>query len=43
MMNVIKLGNIAAHTNSESSIDCKKVIEDTEEVFSWFKINYKKL
>lgn len=43
MINIIKLGNDAAHTNSESSIDCKKVIEDTEEVFSWFKINYKKL
>lgn len=42
MINIIKLGNDAAHTNSESSIDCKKVIEDTEEVFSWFKINYKK-
>lgn len=42
MINIIKLGNDAAHTNSESLIDCKKVIEDTEEVFSWFKINYKK-
>lgn len=42
MMNVIKLGNIAAHKNSDLSLDCKKVIEDTEEIFSWFKINYKK-
>lgn len=42
MMNVIKLGNIAAHKNSNLSLDCKKVIRDTEEIFSWFKINYKK-
>lgn len=43
MKGIIKLGNQAAHENPDSLVDCKKVIEDTEKIFTWFKLNYKQI